>query len=223
MTETETQNDELTSLKRQIRMLSIILFGVCLLTVLLTSMEIMRRPGTNSGWPNMSAENLETKRIVLVTGEGKPAAILGVEGGRASLAFLDSAGDIHLVLGTKDDSGVIAVKGKNEDEATYIEGGKLYIGDATSAGVGIVGPSAGGPLVKVFDDSGYSAQIGRTYVLNHADGTTTVTSTASMTGSSKSRSTTWSLLGQEATPPSPPDKGSSQPEAGLRKTPSKSQ
>jgi len=220
--EAEAQEEVLMSLKKQIRLLGIAVFGLGTLVCILTRSELTRHTGSDQGWPNLSAGVLQAKKIVLMTDDGKPAGLLGVLNGKPSLVLMDSTGQIRLTLTAQDNSGLIAVEGKSENETTYIEGGKVYVGNSKAGGIGLIGPSEGGPFIKVFDNSGYSAQIGRTYVVSQADGTATVTSAASMTGSTKNRSTTWSLLGE--TPIlSPADQQNAPTKMVIKMSPTKSQ
>ncbi len=193
----ETQDEAVTSLRKQVRLLSIALFGLGVLVCTLTIRELTKHPGSDSGWPNMNAGNLQVKTIILMTDDGKAAGTLGVVGGTSGLALADSAGNIRVLLAVDGNKGMLRIGGDGEGDSTNIENGVLLVGGSTKeGGVIMKGPSAGGPSIQVFDSSGYSTTVGRTYVLNHLDGTESATSTASFTRSSKDRSATWRLLDQ---------------------------
>jgi hypothetical protein len=195
--ETDTQNAELVELKKQVKLLTIVTSGLFVVVPGLIIGAARRGPASNSGWPDISAGVLQAKRIVLMTDDGKPAAMLNTAGGSAALVLLDTKGEIRVLVGVGNNKGHITLSGENQDGATSITNGALLIGSEKSGGVEVEGPPVGGPVVRVFDQSGYSAAVGRSTVINHTDGTVSVTSAAaSLMGSSKERASTWSLLSQ---------------------------
>ncbi len=222
-TQTQTQSEELRSMKKQIKILTIVLFGLSVLIFTSIIREFSGRSGSEPGWPDVSAGVLQAKRIVLMTNDGKPAGMLSTVDGSSGLALLDSKGEIRVFLSTKGNKGLISLSGEGQEQSTYLTNGALNIGDGKAGGISVEGPPSGLPLIRVFDNSGYSAQIGRSSFLTPGDGTVSTTSAASLMGSSKEKALTWSLLSQPAftsasTPPqSNSSKGvSSQTQGGAR-------
>ncbi len=196
MTEIDTQN--VISLRKQVRLLTIVSFGLGIAVFGLIVGTLRRSPVSASGWPEISAGILQAKRIVLMTDDGKPAAMLSTVSGSAGLVLFDTKGEVRVLLSTGNNRGQIMLSGENAEQSTYIKNGALVIGDEKVGGIAVEGPPAGGPVIRVFDQSGYSTQVGRSVVINHADGTVSVTSAASLMGSSKDKASTWSLLNQPA-------------------------
>ena len=186
------------SLRKQIKLLAIVTSGLCVLVLGLLFRSATRDAASSSGWPQVSAGVLQAKKIVLMTDDGKPAAMMAVIDGTGALALLDKEGEARLLLSTANGSGYISLTGKNEAQSTYLKNGALTIGSESAGGVVIQAPPGGEPVVRVFDDSGYSMRIGRSAVANHLDGSVSLTSAAALTGSSKNATHTWSLLGQPA-------------------------
>jgi hypothetical protein len=198
MTESEDEIEGMRSLRKQIRILSIVVFGLCLLVAALIAGELSKRSNSDSGWPDMSAGVLQAKRIVLMSKDGKPAAMLSSLDGPSGLALLDSKGEIRIFLTTQGNSGHITLSSEGVDQATSINNGSITMGDEKKGGIAIEVPPLGGPSFHVFDASGYSARLGRSLVANNLDGTVSITSAASLVGSSKDRASSWSLLSQPA-------------------------
>jgi len=199
--ETDTQNVDLVSLRKQVKLLAIVSSGLCILGLGLLIRVVGRGAPSDSGWPAMSAGVLQAKKIVLMTDDGKPAAILSTADGSAGFALLDTKGEVRVLLSSVNNRGLISLSGENEDQSTNIRNGILMMGDEKAGGIIVEGPPAGGPVIRVFDQAGYSAEVGRSAVLNHVDGTVSVTSAASLIGSSKEKASTWSLLSQPVLAP----------------------
>ena len=196
MAETGTQDSELMALRKQVKLLAVATSGLFVVVVGLLIGVARRGTTSDSGWPNISAGVLQAKRIVLMTDDGKPAAMLNTVGGTAALVLLDAKGEIRALIGVENNKGHIMLSGENQDGETYIANSALVIGNEKSGGVEVEAPPVGGPVVRVFDQSGYSAAVGRSAVINHVDGTVSMTSAASLMGSSKERASAWSLLTQ---------------------------
>jgi hypothetical protein len=194
--EIDTQDSELMELRKQVKLLAVVTSGLFFVVVGLLIGAVRRGPSSDSGWPNISAGVLQAKRIVLMTDDGKPAAMLNTVGASAYLVLLDEKGETRVLVGVENNKGHITLSGENQDGGTYIANSAIVIGDEKSGGVEVEAPPVGGPVVRVFDQSGYSAAVGRSAVINHVDGMVSMTSAASLMGSSKERASTWSLLSQ---------------------------
>lgn len=203
MIEFDIQNAELLALRKQVRMLVIVVFGLGMLVLGLLVRAARGGSDTGSGWPQVSASTLQAKKIVLLSEDGRPVAILGITDGAAGLALFDPKGDLRVLVSAKGDRGYISLTGEDGEQSTYIRSGALVIGDDKAGGVLVQGPPVGGPFIRVFDNSGYSTQLGRSTYVNKSDGTVSMTSAASLMGSSKDKTSTWSLLNEPVFTPTP--------------------
>lgn len=196
MAEVDAQHQELIGLRKQVKLLAIVTCGLFVAVMGLVAGTVGRRHASDSGWPNISAGVLQAKKIVLMTDDGKPSATLYTVDGSGTLALLDTKGEIRALVCIENNKGHIILSGENEDGATHITNDDVLVGGEKSGGVEVQAPPAGGPVVRVFDQSGYAAAVGRSAVVNQVDGTVSMTSAASLMGSSKERASTWSLLSQ---------------------------
>jgi len=194
----EPKTDEITSLRRQIRLLAIVLFGVCVLAVGLMVRDLV--PST-SGWPHVSSGKLQVKQLVLMTDDGKPAGLLRVVDGAAGLALLDAKGKARVLITTAENSGLIQLSADGEEGSTTLKNGTLLMGNEKIGGILVQSPPSGGPQYRVFDSSGYEGVLGRSLAVDKSDGTVSETSAAALMGSSKDRASTWSLLRQPVQAP----------------------
>lgn len=217
----EPETSEIASLRKQIRLLAIVLFGVCVLLLASLIRDLEGHPSSGTGWPNLSANKLQVKQLVLMTDDGKPAGLLKVIDGSSGIALLDTKGEIRILLTTAKNSGLIQLSGEGESGSTYLKNGAVMMGDEKTGGVFVQSPPVGEPVVKVYDSSGYGAALGRSLVVNHVDGTVSETSAASLMGSSKDRASTWPLLGQPALTSTQGGESHDQPSKASSSTPSK--
>jgi hypothetical protein len=188
-------------LRKKVKLLAIVTSGLFVFVVGLLIEAARRGTSSDSGWPNISAGVLQAKRVVLMTDDGKPAAMLNTVGGSPSLVLLDTKGEIRVLVDVDNNKGHITLSGESQEGETRIANGTLVIGDEKSGGVEVEAPPVGGPVVRVFDQSGYSVTVGRSAVINHVDGMVSMTSAASLMGSSKESASTWSLLSQPSLAP----------------------
>ncbi|MGP8253693.1 MAG: hypothetical protein ACLQHF_16815 [Terracidiphilus sp.] len=191
----ESEISVIASLRKQIRLLAIVLFGACVLLLVLLMREFMSAPSSN-GWPDLSANKLQVKQLVLMTGDGKPAGMLNAVDGSSGLVLLDKKGEIRVIITTAENSGLISLSQEGSPGSTYMRDGAIVMGDDKLGSVLIESPPAREPMIKVSDSSGYAATLGRSVVLNKIDGSQTLTSAASLVGSNNDRATTFSLITQ---------------------------
>jgi hypothetical protein len=130
-----------------------------------------------------------------MTKDGKPVGVLGVMNGNPALSLMDINGDDRLFLIANKDYGIVKLTG-GKSGPTYLANGLISIGSEKTGGVSIAGSGAGGPMVKVYDSSGYSASLGRAVLTDGNDGTITVSSAATLTGVGNGHAYAWSLLSQ---------------------------
>lgn len=196
MEENEHLMSEVSSLRKQIRLLAIFLFGSWIVLVLLLVAVVEARilPRSSiTGWPDLSADTLQVKKIVLMTKDDRPAGAMTVMDGRASLDLLDGQGDSRILLVAAKKSGIVELDG-GESGSTYFSNGRIVMGTDKAGAVLILGPHYGGPSMKVVDSAGYSACLGRSSLTDSSDGTVSLTSAASLTGGSSGHVYSWSLL-----------------------------
>jgi hypothetical protein len=208
MTETETTTDlQIARLKRQIKILSIFTLALVIAAIASTFARLSASKGTNSTWPDVSANVLQARRIVLMTNDGRPAAMLGTTSGSPALVLLDDGGDVRVLLSTEGGKGLIALSDKDGGPSTYLRNGILIMGNQKAGGVLVEGPPSGAPFVRVFDSGGYAAQLGQSSVTDRANGAIETTSAAALMGSGPDHASAWSLLSQPTfTPISEPAK-----------------
>jgi hypothetical protein len=217
----ESEISEIASLRKQIRLLAIVLFGACVLLLALLVRELARNPSSTMGWPDLSANKLQVKQLVLMTDDGKPAGMLKVGDGSSGLVLLDKKGEVRVLITTAENSGQIALTQDGASGTTYVKDGAIVMGNETLGSVLIATPPVGGPIVKVSDSSGYSAALGRSEVVNKADGSETATSAATLVGSSKDLTSTFSLITQPSSEPTLANESHSQHKKALSTAPSK--
>lgn len=196
MSDIDGQIDEFQRMKKQIKVMTIALVGLGALTITTLADSFIERSGSQSGWPDMSAGVLQAKRIVLMSDDGKVAGMLSTPNNAAGLALFDKNGEVRILLTTSGNKGLINLSGEGNSQSTILANGTINIGDEKVGGINMEGPSAGGPSIRVFDGSGYAAQIGRSRVLDQTNGSISLTSAATLMGSSKEKASTWFLLSQ---------------------------
>jgi len=192
----ESEMSEVASLRKQVRMLAIVLFGAYVLLLASLSREFVAHPSSDTGWPDLSANKLQVKQVVLMTDDGKPAGLLKVIDGSSGIALLDAKGEVRILLTTAKNSGIIKLSSEGASVSTYLQNGEIAMGDEKVGGVVVKSSPVGEPVVKLFDSSGYGAALGRSLVVSKVNGTVSETSAASLMGSSKDSASTWTLLSQ---------------------------
>lgn len=218
----ESEITEVASLRKQVKLMAIVLFGACFLLLALSIRELAsHHPSPTAGWQNLSANKLQVKQLVLMTDDGRAAGFLKVIHGSPGLVLLDAKGEICVFLTTAGNSGLIALSQEGASRATYLKSGEILMGDEKIGGVLIESPPVGQPVVKVFDSSGYSGALGRSAVVNKADGSETVTSAASLVGSSRDSTSALSLISQPPITPAVVSELHGKPKKASSRTPSK--
>jgi hypothetical protein len=197
----EPQNDQLTSLRRQVKILGGALTALAFIVLILLLRAIGGKSSRDPAWPDMAAGNLQVKRVTLMSDSGKQVAVLSTIEGRPRFALLDPAGEIRLVLSEREDGGHISFWGDKEGRDTELKNGEILIGNDKAGGISIEGPPLSMSRIEVLDNSGFSTRIGQTYRFNSADGTASLTSGATIVGSSKDSTSTWSLINQPSALP----------------------
>ncbi len=196
--------DDLTGLRRQLKILTIVVVALASAVLFLSFRFFQRAPGGDTGWPDMAVGNLQVKRIALMTDDGKQVGVFSAENGRARLALVDSNRKIRLELSDREDGGHVYLGG-NKESATELKNGSLILGNDTVGGVFIQAPPFSPTQITVKDNSGFWAVLGQGNVVNPTDGTVSLTSAASLLGGSKDAAY-WSTLLRNTDNPQVPGK-----------------
>jgi hypothetical protein len=190
--------DEITRLKKQVKLLAIALITLGMLTfgLLINTLAGLK---SNEAWPDMALGKLTVKDIRLVSPDGHTKMFLHVNND-PSLALLDDSGELRLLLGSSKQGGYLNLIGSDKANQLLLTSGHLLMGEQNQANVTIVAPAAGGPLLTLKDENGYSVTLGRTSLLNKPDGNQIFTSAASLVASDKNSTTRWPLLNSSIKP-----------------------
>lgn len=154
---------------------------------------------------------METKdggpMIAVMNGESGPNMFIGDADGQLSLLFehgpnvrsmmnsdgivLENSGKTQLTVHDGNDTPFIQMKEPDSEKTIVIGEGLIQLGDESKKMVRIASIT---PAIQVQDENGYSANMGRAFVRSGKDGTTTITTAATIVGTSKTNAVTWSLL-----------------------------
>jgi hypothetical protein len=186
--------DEITRLKKQIKLLVIGLITLGVMTVGLLIWDVAGQKPPEA-WPDMTVGKLTVKEVRIVSPDGQAKMILHTTDNAPVLALIDQSTEVRLLLSaTAKSGGYLSLVGTDKRNNVYMSSDGILMGDEMQASVRLVAPSDGGPRLLLRDENGYTATIGRTALLDKQNGTQSFTSAASIVGSSKESTVHWPLL-----------------------------
>jgi len=185
--------DDITRLKKQVKLLVIVstTFGILTMGLLVS----VARLKSHDAWPDMTSGKLTVKELRIVSPDGIPKMLMYTKNNEPVLALIDQATDVRIVLSaTTTTGGYLSLVGPDKAHNLNLSNGGMLMGEETQASFRLVAPSNGGPRLVLQDENGYSTTIGKAILLNKQTGTQSITSAASIVGSSKDSTLHWSLL-----------------------------
>jgi hypothetical protein len=188
--------DDITRLKKQVKLLTIGLITLSVVTLVL--LIVLPNRLKADSWPDLTVGKLTAKEIQIVSPGGERRIYLTAEEGNGVIAIRDEAGKFTILVTAQPTGAIIRLgedseKGNKNDQLLLVNSG-ILLGSESQPRVGVYASSSEGPRLLLQDGDGYSTSIGRTPVINKQDGTTSFTSAASIVGSSKELTSQWPLL-----------------------------
>jgi hypothetical protein len=184
---------ELAALRKQLRILTIAVIALFSTSGFFFFRQL-ERPSKVKGWPTIFANEFQAKRITLLSDDGHEAAVLGTKDGRPVLQLFDKEGDTRLILSVRDDGGHIVLTKDKDNSVTSLSEGALMMGNDKDGSIILQSAPHPRTHILVSDGAGFSVQLGQVVLLNPTDGTFSVTSAASLVGSSKNSTSQWPLI-----------------------------
>lgn len=192
--------DEMAALKKHVKLLSIGLITMSIVTLLTFLLAIPSRfkPET---WPDLTVGKLTAKELRIVSPDGQNRIVLEAGDGDGTAILADREGKARLVFSADSTTGgYVTIRGAEKTNQLILTNATILMGDIAKPSFRVDAPTSGGPRILLQDEDGYSASIGRTLVTNKVDGTRTFTSTASIVGSSRDLTSQWILVRAANTP-----------------------
>jgi hypothetical protein len=185
-------------LKVQVKMLTI---GLVTLLILNASLflHFATEPKDNNGWSDMNVDTLKVKNLLLVSKGGELRGMMSVPKNEPMLSLFEPNGDIRFAASVSNGNGVLSLQGKEASNKTVVEGGIMVLGDIKTGQLVLANGNNGGPSFTVSDENNYKAVLGRTYLRSGVEGTTSITSAASLVGASNTQTSRWTLISPNMT------------------------
>jgi len=186
--------DDITRLKKQVKLLAIATVTLTILTVGLLISSVARSK-SNEAWPDVTLGKLTAKEVRIVSPDGRLKMILSTHDNDPNVVLLDETPEVRMLLSaTTKLGGSLSLRGPDKANKLVLSSGDILMGDATQSSLLLVAPSDGGPRLVLRDEDGYSTTIGKTGLQNKQDGTRSFTLAASIVASSNDSTVTWPLL-----------------------------
>jgi hypothetical protein len=188
--------DEIVHLKKQVKMLSIVV-GMLVVAVL-TLLIVIPTKFKSESWPDLTVGKLTAKQVFVVSPDGHRRVILFADdedgGGTLGLTNGNEKSESGVLLHAGTKMAWMRIDGAERKRPLMITNTQIQMGDDTQPSFRVLGPSAGGPSLMLQDEDGFSVKLGRAALVNRQNGTQTFTSTATIVGGSKESSSQWPLL-----------------------------